>query len=124
LLKDHIITSCSLGALQCSDIDGTMVSDSGDTEEKFWGLSRTQEFQDYWENVAALTSGVLVYNTGRSKGQLVHLLGEKEMLAVPDVCITAVGTKVKRGRVKSTVQDSQHGAVVHNVVLFGVPSCH
>jgi len=80
--------------LLCSDIDGTMVSDSGDKEEKFWGLSRTQEFQNYWENVAALTGGVLVYNTGRSKGQLVHLLGEKEMLAVPDVCITAVGTKI------------------------------
>ena len=79
-----------------------MVSDSGDKEEKFWGLSRTQEFQNYWENVAALTGGVLVYNTGRSKGQLVHLLGEKEMLAVPDVCITAVGTKVRGAAVSAS----------------------
>ena len=36
-----------------------------------------------------------VYNTGRSLGQFVSLLTEKAgKLALPDVLITAVGTKV------------------------------
>jgi hypothetical protein len=74
-----------------------MVSDSNDEKEKYWGLVRTAEFQTYWEDNAALAGGVLVYNTGRSKGQLVYLLGERPQLAVPDVCITAVGTKVGVG---------------------------
>jgi hypothetical protein len=47
------------------------------------------------ESNAALARSVLVFNTGRSKGQLIWLLKEKPMLAVPDVLITAVGTKVR-----------------------------
>lgn len=91
LLVTHLVPDSHA---QCSDIDGTMVSDSQDEKEKYWGLVRTAEFQTYWEDNAALAGGVLVYNTGRSKGQLVYLLGERPQLAVPDVCITAVGTKV------------------------------
>lgn len=54
----------------------------------------TQEFCDYWENNAVLAGSVLVYNTGRSLGQFVSLLEQKAgALAVPDVLITAVGTK-------------------------------
>lgn len=49
----------------------------------------------YRESNAALARSVLVFNTGRSKGQLIWLLKEKPMLAVPDVLITAVGTKVR-----------------------------
>lgn len=58
----------------------------------------TRQFNEYWEENAALCNSCLVYNTGRSLGQFVSLL-EKEkkgaVLPVPDVLITAVGTKVK-----------------------------
>jgi hypothetical protein len=48
------------------------------------------------EDVASLGNSVLVLNTGRSKGQLMELLQKKEdIIAVPDVLITAVGTKVR-----------------------------
>ena len=46
------------------------------------------------EDVASLGGSVLVLNTGRSKGNLMALLKAKEdIIAVPDVLITAVGTK-------------------------------
>jgi hypothetical protein len=52
--------------------------------------------RDYWESHAALAGSVLVYNTGRSLGQFQSLMREKTgKLAVPDVLITAVGTKVR-----------------------------
>ena len=55
----------------------------------------TGAFCDYWEDSAALSGGVLVYNTGRSLGQFKSLWQEKQgLLALPDVLITAVGTKV------------------------------
>lgn len=55
----------------------------------------TEAFCNYWEDSAALTGGVLVYNTGRSLGQFKSLWQEKRgLLALPDVLITAVGTKV------------------------------
>lgn len=72
-----------------SDLDGTMVGE-GPTAN-----AATGEFRDYWEETAALAGSVLVYNTGRSLGQFVSLLQEKEgALPLPDVLITAVGTKV------------------------------
>lgn len=80
--------------LLCADIDGTMVNEHSDKKEQFWMDARTKEFQEYWESNAALARSVLVFNTGRSKGQLIWLLKEKPMLAVPDVLITAVGTKI------------------------------
>ncbi|CAD7701686.1 unnamed protein product, partial [Ostreobium quekettii] len=73
-----------------SDLDGTMVDD-GSTEAD----SAMAEFCEYWENVAALCGSKLVYNTGRSLGQFIGLLNVKQgALAMPDVVITAVGTKV------------------------------
>lgn len=78
--------------LQCSDIDGTMIGDTPRADELTW------EFSRYWENVAALAKSVLVYNTGRSKGAFAKLLEDKQdIMAVPDVIITAVGTKVSHG---------------------------
>lgn len=73
-----------------SDLDGTMVeNESAEADRATW------EFANYWENTAALCASVLVYNTGRSLGQFVYMLQEKMgVLAVPDVIITAVGTKV------------------------------
>ena len=47
----------------------------------------------------ALANSLLVYNTGRSLGQFVDLMQRcGGRVAVPDVLVTAVGTKV-RGRV-------------------------
>ena len=74
--------------MQVSDLDGTMC---GETE---FADSATRQFCTYWENNAALVGSVLVYNTGRSLGQFVALLQEKGgNLPLPDVLITAVGTK-------------------------------
>jgi len=72
-----------------SDLDGTMVGDTPEFD------AATDAFSHYWEDNSALANSVLVYNTGRSVGAFISLLQEKKgMLAVPDVLITAVGTKV------------------------------
>ncbi len=70
-------------------------------------LPPTQCCLSCWEvtqyNTTSMTTSSLimqpdrrqVYNTGRSLGQFVSLLTEKAgKLALPDVLITAVGTKV------------------------------
>ncbi|KAI8469032.1 MAG: sucrose-6F-phosphate phosphohydrolase-domain-containing protein [Monoraphidium minutum] len=78
--------------LLCSDVDGTFVSDNGSDA---WADTRVADFRTYWEETASLGGSVLVLNTGRSKGALMSLLVEKEdIIAVPDVIITAVGTKI------------------------------
>lgn len=60
-----------------------------------WADEKTQDFCTYWESNAALAGGVLVYNTGRSLGGFISLMQEKDgALTLPDVLITAVGTKV------------------------------
>lgn len=75
--------------MQVSDLDGTMVGEDGEAD------AGTGAFCQYWEESAALSGGVLVYNTGRSLGQFQSLWQEKQgLLALPDVLITAVGTKV------------------------------
>lgn len=76
----------------CSDVDGTFVSDNhGDP----FADRRVADFRAYWEDTASLGGSVLVLNTGRSKGALMSLLQDKEaVVAVPDVIITAVGTKI------------------------------
>jgi hypothetical protein len=53
------------------------------------------QFKQYWEDVAGLAGGLLVWNTGRSIGQACALFTDKEgLLAVPSTIITAVGTKI------------------------------
>ena len=75
--------------MQVSDLDGTMVGEDSEAD------AGTGAFCSYWEDSAALSGGVLVYNTGRSLGQFKSLWQEKRgLLALPDVLITAVGTKV------------------------------
>lgn len=57
--------------------------------------SMTSKFTQFWEDNAVLRDSVLVYNTGRSLGQFTSLYQEKaNALALPNVLITAVGTKV------------------------------
>lgn len=76
-------------SMQVSDLDGTMVGESPAAD------AATAAFSSYWENTATLAGGVLVYNTGRSLGQVQQLLESKQdTLALPNVVITAVGTKV------------------------------
>ena len=76
---------------QVSDLDGTMVGDGPEAD------AGTAAFCAYWEDAPALTGGVLVYNTGRSLGQFTGLWASKGgALALPDVLITAVGTKARR----------------------------
>lgn len=85
-----VILKLTVLHVQVSDLDGTMVGDSGAAD------AATQQFCDYWEHNAALVGSVLVYNTGRSLGQFVALLEEKAgALPLPDVLITAVGTKAR-----------------------------
>jgi sucrose-6F-phosphate phosphohydrolase len=74
-----------------SDIDGTLVSHDDDET----ALTSTGRFARYWEDRAALTGSFLVFNTGRSFGQVMGLLEQmKGTLPVPDAIITAVGTKI------------------------------
>lgn len=75
---------------QVSDLDGTMVGEGSVAD------AATRRFCNYWEDTAALAGSVLVYNTGRSLGQFTALWAEKRgALALPDVLITAVGTKAR-----------------------------
>jgi hypothetical protein len=74
---------------QVSDVDGTMI------DENDSAVRAAADFRDYWENSATLCGSVLVYNTGRSIGQMTGLLEyRKDVLTIPDAIITAVGTKV------------------------------
>eukprot|EP00887_Chlorella_sp_A99_P001465 scaffold8.g1465.t1 len=74
-----------------SDLDNTMVGEGEDAD------GATAEFGAYWEENAALAGSMLVYNTGRSIGQFLGLLEAKAgALPVPDVVISAVGTKIFR----------------------------
>lgn len=74
-----------------SDIDGTLVHH----EENEATLASTGRFATYWEDRAALTGSFLVFNTGRSYGQVMGLLEHMTgTLPIPDAIITAVGTKI------------------------------
>lgn len=75
--------------LVVSDLDGTMVGDGPEDD------AATAAFSRYWEGTAALCGSKLVYNTGRSIGSFLKLFEDKGgRLAMPDVIITAVGTKI------------------------------
>lgn len=81
--------SCDPPMMLVSDIDGTLVGHEPDT------IGSTERFGRYWEDRAALTGSFLVYNTGRSLGQVIGLLQHLQgVLPVPDAIITAVGTKI------------------------------
>eukprot|EP00798_Chlamydomonas_sp_ICE-L_P011612 gene11612-34319_t len=76
-----------------SDIDGTMIGDASAPD----AFVSSKRFLDYWESNATLSGSLLVYNTGRSMGQFVELMRRcNGQVAVPDMLITAVGTKVWR----------------------------
>jgi len=71
--------------LVVSDLDGTMVGND----------AYTSTFRDWWEKEGLVRGGVLAFNTGRTLPSVEALLREKAgFLAVPDVIISAVGTKI------------------------------
>ena len=81
--------ACEPPMMLVSDIDGTLVGHDGAQ------IDSTERFGRYWEDRAALTGSFLVYNTGRSFGQVLGLLQHMDgILPVPDAIITAVGTKI------------------------------
>ncbi|PNH04622.1 Ribosomal protein S6 kinase alpha-4 [Tetrabaena socialis] len=87
LLHDGIMAD---GGARVSDIDGTMIGDMSSPDV----FTSSERFADYWENSASLAGSLLVYNTGRSLGQFVDLMKKCDgKVAIPDVVITAVGTK-------------------------------
>jgi hydroxymethylpyrimidine pyrophosphatase-like HAD family hydrolase len=72
-----------------TDLDGTLVGDTPEAD------AATSAFRDYWDSHARLAGGVLVFNTGRSIGQVMSLLRDKAAhMPHPDVIVTAVGTKI------------------------------
>ncbi|KAL6753958.1 sucrose-6F-phosphate phosphohydrolase-domain-containing protein [Haematococcus lacustris] len=73
-----------------SDIDGTMIGEHGDPSQ----YASSRRFREYWENGPALAGSLLVYNTGRSMGQVREMLKNVPDVATPDAMIVAVGTKV------------------------------
>ena len=88
-LQISVCDGINMLCLQVSDLDGTMVGNGPEAD------AMTRSFTHYWENTAVLRNSVLVYNTGRSLGQFTSLYQEKAgALALPNVLITAVGTKV------------------------------
>lgn len=100
--------------MQVSDVDGTMIDDSHE------GIRYAEDFREYWENSATLCSSILVYNTGRSIGQLTGLLDHRKgVMAVPDAIITAVGTKVflLNRRATRVTANADSWCVTHNNVL-------
>jgi len=81
--------ACDPPMMLVSDIDGTLVGTSPESYDV------TARFAKYWEERASLTGSFLVYNTGRSLGQVTGLLESMEgILPIPDALITAVGTKI------------------------------
>lgn len=91
--------------MQVSDVDGTMIDDNELSRRCAW------DFREYWENTAALCSSILVYNTGRSVGQVTGLMEhQRDCMAVPNAIITAVGTKIFLLNRKCTRQTANSAA--------------
>jgi hydroxymethylpyrimidine pyrophosphatase-like HAD family hydrolase len=79
-----------------TDLDGTLVGDGPEAD------AATAAFRDYWDGRGRLAGGVLVFNTGRSIGSVMSLLKEKAaLMPIPDVIVTAVGTKIFRRRIRT-----------------------
>ena len=76
--------------LLVSDVDDTMVG-----KPEVGADDATAAFTDWWRRFAVPAGGRLVFNTGRAVDLVEELLQEKNhCLAVPDILITGVGTKM------------------------------
>lgn len=104
------IFSLSLGELQkstgeavllVSDLDDTMIGDD----------AATAAFRDYWETQALTRGSLLVYNTGRAVDKFQELCQQKQhCLAMPDVLMSSVGTKVYNWQHGTWVEDKQYAS--------------
>lgn len=87
--------------LLVSDLDDTMIGDD----------AATAEFRDYWESEALTRGSLLVYNTGRAVDKFQELCQQKQhCLAMPDVLMSSVGTKVYNWQNGSWVEDLQYAS--------------
>ena len=93
--------SAGEAVLLVSDLDDTMIGDD----------AATAAFRDYWEREALPRGSLLVYNTGRAVDKFQELCQQKQhCLAMPDVLISAVGTKVYNWQQGSWVEDAQYAS--------------
>ena len=87
--------------LLVSDLDDTMIGDD----------VATAEFRDYWESEALTRGSLLVYNTGRAVDKFQELCQQKQhCLAMPDVLMSSVGTKVYNWQNGSWAEDAQYAS--------------
>lgn len=87
--------------LLVSDLDDTMIGDD----------AATAEFRDYWESEALTRGSLLVYNTGRAVDKFQELCQQKQhCLAMPDVLMSSVGTKVYNWQNGSWAEDAQYAS--------------
>ncbi|KAL3162887.1 hypothetical protein ABBQ32_009336 [Trebouxia sp. C0010 RCD-2024] len=87
--------------LLVSDLDDTMIGDD----------TATAEFRDYWESEALTRGSLLVYNTGRAVDKFQELCQQKQhCLAMPDMLMSSVGTKVYNWQNGSWVEDAQYAS--------------
>ena len=71
----------------------------------------TAAFRDYWETQALTRGSLLVYNTGRAVDKFQELCHQKQhCLAMPDVLMSSVGTKVYNWQQGSWVEDAQYAS--------------
>ena len=85
--------------LLVSDLDDTMIGDD----------QATAHFRDYWEQQALSRGSLLVYNTGRAIDKFEELCREKQhCLAMPDVLMSSVGTKVYNWKSGAWTEDAEY----------------
>ena len=101
LSKGCLQKSSGEAVLLVSDLDDTMIGDD----------AATAEFRDYWESEALTRGSLLVYNTGRAVDKFQELCQEKQhCLAMPDVLMSSVGTKVYNWQNGIWAEDAQYAS--------------
>lgn len=101
LSQGELQKSSGEAVLLVSDLDDTMIGND----------VATATFRDYWETEALTRGSLLVYNTGRAVDKFQELCQEKQhCLAMPDVLMSSVGTKVYNWQQGSWVEDAQYAS--------------
>lgn len=101
LSQGKLQKSSGEAVLLVSDLDDTMIGND----------AATATFRDYWETQALTRGSLLVYNTGRAVDKFQELCQEKQhCLAMPDVLMSSVGTKVYNWQQGSWVEDAQYAS--------------